>query len=91
MRNLQRADRFLALPAPRGEAWPGGDLAMALLGGLGWLRGTFGDTQGTKGFMEHKQDFWMAVHSGELIWIFCCLKNENGQRSRDEGERISID
>lgn len=49
------------------------------------------DSQGTKDFMEHEQDFCMAVHSGEILWIFCCLKKENRQRSRDEGERISID
>lgn len=77
-----------------GEAWPLGALAMALFGGLvaEWdMAGGAGDSQGTKGLMEHQQDFWMAVHNGEFIWIFCCLKKENRQRSMDDRERISID
>lgn len=80
------ADRLLALTAPRDapavQEKPLGALAVAQPGGLGWLRGTqHGElTQGTKGFMEHKQHFWMAVHSGEFIWIFCCLKKQSRGR-----------
>lgn len=49
------------------------------------MAGGAGDSQGTKGFMGHEQDFWMAVHSGELIWIFFCLKKQN--RGREAGMR----
>lgn len=77
-----------------GEAWALGPLAMALLGGPWVAEGDIacgvGGSQGTKGFLESEQYFWMTGHSGEFMGLFCCLKKEQ-QRSRAEGERISID
>lgn len=41
------------------------------------------DSQGTKGFMEHEQDFCMAVHSGEILWIF--QLPQKGEQAEKQG------
>lgn len=49
-----------------------------------------GHSQVTKSFQENEQYFWMTVPSDEFTELFCFSKKEQ-QRSRAEGERISID
>lgn len=91
MRNLQTGSSLWLLPGmlllSRRSLW---EPWQCLLGG--WEGHSMGSwRQGTKGFMEHKQHFWMAVHSGEFIWIFCCLKKESrGGEARTRGKGSAL-
>ncbi|CAM9330994.1 unnamed protein product, partial [Bubo scandiacus] len=54
----------------RGEAWALGALAMALLEGT-WVADVGvacgdGSSQGTRGFLENEQYFWMTGHSAVM-------------------------